>query len=124
LRQVGAALDIIEPCGFPLTDRALKRAALDYEASTARHASWTAFLAAPARAEGRLILLTTAGDDVLPGYPFQPHDTLLMGRESAGVPAEVHAAAHARVRIPIDARSLNMAVSAGIALYETTRARA
>jgi tRNA (cytidine/uridine-2'-O-)-methyltransferase len=118
----GAALDIIEPCGFPLTDKALKRAALDYETATTRHASWTAFLAHPARSAGRLILLTTAGERALPSFPFQPNDTLLMGRESAGVPPEVHAAADARLRIPIAARSLNMAVSAGIALYEATRA--
>jgi tRNA (cytidine/uridine-2'-O-)-methyltransferase len=117
----GAALDIIEPCGFPLTDKALKRAALDYQAATTRHASWAAFLAAPERRAGRLILLTTAGDAPLAGYAFDAGDTLLMGRESAGVPAEVHAAAQARLRIAIEGRSLNLAVSAGIALYEATR---
>ena len=117
----GAGLDIIEPCGFPLTDRALKRAALDYSAATTRHASWTAFLAAPERGEGRLVLLTTRGAEPLPGFAFRPGDTLLLGRESAGVPDHVHAAAAARVRIPIEARSLNVAVAGAIALYEATR---
>ena len=117
----GAGLDIIEPCGFPLTDRALKRAALDYCAATTRHASWTAFLAAPERGEGRLVLLTTRGAEPLPGFAFRPGDTLLLGRESAGVPDHVHAAAAARVRIPIEARSLNVAVAGAIALYEATR---
>lgn len=114
-------LDIIEPCAFPLTDKALKRAALDYQAATTRHASWTAFLEAPERAAGRLILMTTKGATDLPAFRFAPSDTLLMGSESAGAPAPVHQAAQARVRIPIAGRSLNVAVSAGIALYEAAR---
>ena len=117
----GAALDIIEPCGFALTDRALRRAAMDYRAATTRHASWAAFLAAPERAEGRLVLLTTRGAVDLPALAFQPGDTLLLGRESAGVPDDVHKAAAARVRIPIAARSLNVAVAGAIALYEARR---
>ena len=114
-------LDIIEPCAFPLTDKALKRAALDYQAATTRHASWTAFLEAPERAAGRLILMTTKGATDLPAFRFAPGDTLLMGSESAGAPAPVHQAAQARLRIPIAGRSLNVAVSAGIALYEAAR---
>lgn len=116
-----AALDIIEPCGFPLTDKALKRAALDYRAATTRHASWAAFMADPARRAGRLVLLTTAGARTLSDFAFAPGDTLLMGSESAGVPAAVHEAVGARVRIPIAGRSLNVAVSAGIALFEAAR---
>jgi tRNA (cytidine/uridine-2'-O-)-methyltransferase len=116
-------LDIIEPCGFPLTAPALKRAALDYGAAAevTRHASWTEFLAHPARGDGRLVLFTTAGAVDLTAFHFIPGDTLLFGRESAGVPIEVHDAARARVRIPIAGRSLNVSMSAGIALFEALR---
>ena len=117
----GVPLDIIEPCAFPLTDKALKRAALDYEAATTRHASWAAFAAAPERAEGRLVLLTTKGAISLADARFARGDTLLLGRESAGVPEEVHAAAQARVRIPIAGRSLNVAVSGAVTLFEALK---
>ena len=117
----GVDVDVIEPCGFPLTDRALKRAALDYQAATTRHASWDAFAGAPERAVGRLVLLTTRGGVRLPDFAFASGDTLLMGRETAGAPAHVHRAAAARVRIPIAGRALNVAVTAGIALYEALR---
>src|SRR5712675_2542906 len=81
-------LDIIEPCGFPVDDKRIRRAAMDYYdlATIARHASWTTFQ--QGRAAGRLVLLTTAGATRLPDAAFQPGDTLLLGRESAGVPAE------------------------------------
>ena len=118
---LGAVLDVIEPCGFPMSDRALKRAALDYEAQTRLHASWSAFLAAPERAEGRLVLFTTRGATPLHRFGFQPGDTLLFGRESAGAPDEVHAAADARVVIPIAARSLNVVTAAAIGLAEALR---
>ena len=85
-------LDIIEPCGFPLTDKALKRAALDYQAATTRHASWAAFAADPARRAGRLVLLTTGRRRGATDFAFAKGDTLLMGSESAGVPAQVHQA--------------------------------
>jgi tRNA (cytidine/uridine-2'-O-)-methyltransferase len=119
----GVSLDIIEPCGFPLTDKTLKRTALDYQAATTRHASWAAFCTAPERAKGRLVLLTTKGATALPAFVFAAGDTLLMGRESAGVPDDVHDAAQARVRVPLSpgSRSLNVAVTAGIALYEGLR---
>lgn len=115
-------LDIIEPCGFPLTDKALRRAAMDYGSlvEIQRFRGWTAFLeATPAR----IILFTTAGEQDLQTFAFQPADVLLFGRESAGVPEEVRQAAHTRVRIPIHyaARSLNVAMSAGIALWEAIR---
>ena len=117
---LGVALDVIEPCAFPLSDRSLKRAALDYEAETRLHASWSAFLAAPERRLGRLVLFTTRGAARLHDHVFTPGDTLLFGRESAGAPEEVHAAADARVVIPIapGARSLNMVTAAAIALAE------
>ena len=122
---LGVCLDIIEPCGFPLGDRALKRAALDYAplAQVLRHRSFDDFLAGPARREGRLLLLTTHSADGLYDFAFAPGDTLLMGRESAGVPDEVRAAAQARLRIPMigPARSLNLVNAAAMALGEALR---
>jgi tRNA (cytidine/uridine-2'-O-)-methyltransferase len=122
---LGVPLDIIEPCGFPLSDKALRRAAMDYGglADVTRHASWTAFLAAPERAAGRLVLFTTRGARPYLTFDFQKGDTLLFGRESAGVPEEVHASAEARLLIPIvqDARSMNVAVTAAMAAGEALR---
>jgi tRNA (cytidine/uridine-2'-O-)-methyltransferase len=119
---LGVAVDIIEPCGFPLTDRALKRTAMDYGENVAisRHSGWSAFREGQIASGGRLILFTTRGSVRLDTFPFHADDFLLFGRESAGVPEEVHAAADARVMIPLaaEARSLNVAMSAGIALWE------
>jgi tRNA (cytidine/uridine-2'-O-)-methyltransferase len=122
----GAPVDLIEPCGFPLASAALKRAALDYQAEITRHTSWSAFLAAPERQQGRIVLFTTKAAVPLAGFAFQPGDTLLFGRESAGVPDEVHAAAGARLLIPLapGQRSLNVVVSAGIGLWEAMGATA
>ncbi|MEM8920786.1 MAG: tRNA (cytidine(34)-2'-O)-methyltransferase [Pseudomonadota bacterium] len=118
-------IDIIEPCGFPLTDKALRRSAMDYgaQADVTRHDSWSAFLDAPERGRGRLILLTTRGAEPLTEIKFQPADTLLFGRESAGAPDDVHDAADSRAVIPLapNARSLNVAMTAGIALHEALR---
>ncbi len=118
-------IDVIEPCGFPLTDRALKRSALDYGplVDWVRHDGWEAFLTASRATRRRLVLFTTRGATPLDSFSFEPGDTLLFGRESAGVPDEVHAAADARVVIPLTqgARSLNVAMSAGIALWEARR---
>jgi tRNA (cytidine/uridine-2'-O-)-methyltransferase len=100
-------LEVIEPCAFPLSDRSLKRAAHDYgsQARLVRRSSWTDFLAAPERAEGRLVLFTTAAAIRHDRFAFAPGDTLLFGSESAGAPPQVHAAAQARVRIPIAAHA-------------------
>jgi tRNA (cytidine/uridine-2'-O-)-methyltransferase len=121
---LGVDLDIIEPCAFPLNDRALRRAALDYGplAVTARHDSWTEFLGASARTEGRLVLLTTKAAIPLYEMTFEAGDTLIMGAESAGAPDYVHAAA-VGVRIPLasGARSLNVVTAAAIALGEALR---
>ncbi len=118
-------VDVIEPCGFPLTDKALRRAAMDYgpAAQVQRHDSWKAFLAAPERQMGRLVLFSTKAELSLPDFRFQPGDTLLFGRESAGAPGDVHTAAAATVRIPLapGARSLNVVMSAGLALWEGLR---
>lgn len=121
----GAGLDIVEPCGFALTDKAIRRAAMDYEGRCAvtRHAGFAAFLAAPERSPGRLVLLETDGSSRLEDFAFRRGDTLLLGRESAGSPPEVHAAAAAVVRIPLapGLRSLNVAVAGAVALWEALR---
>jgi tRNA (cytidine/uridine-2'-O-)-methyltransferase len=121
---LGVAVDLIEPCGFLFDDRRLKRAGLDYIALAKlyRHASWTAFLEARSAAS-RLVLLTTAGSVPLHDFAFAAADTILLGRESAGVPLCVHRRADARVAIPLcpPARSLNVALAGAIALAEALR---
>jgi len=118
-------LDIIMPCGFTFTDKALKRSAMDYGAATdvTRHASADAFFAAIARDQRRLVLMTSRGATRLPDVQFGPHDTLLMGSESAGVPDAVHDRADVTLRIPMTDgfRSLNISVATGIALGEALR---
>jgi tRNA (cytidine/uridine-2'-O-)-methyltransferase len=114
------AIDIIEPCGFLFTDKGFRRAGMDYLdlAAVTRHVSWAAF-----RPAGRLVLLTTKAEASYTGFAFRPGDTLLLGRESAGVPDEVHAAADARLRIPLRAgtRSINVAQAAAMVLGEALR---
>ena len=120
---LGAPLDIIEPCGFPLDDKRIRRAAMDYYdlARIVRHDSWDAFQRE--RTPGRLVLLTTSGAQRFPDVAFRTDDTLLLGRESAGVPAAVHDAADLRLRIPLQAaaRSLNVALAAAMVLSEALR---
>ena len=119
---LGVAVDLIEPLGFAFSERALRRAGMDYaaQASVTRHVDFAAFQAA---LPGRAVLLTTKGATRLPGFTFRAGDTLLMGSESAGVPESVHDAVGARVAIPMVAglRSLNIAVASGIALAEALR---
>lgn len=121
---LGVAVDIIEPCGFLFDDRHFRRAALDYLALArlSRHASWAAFLAELASAS-RLILMTTSGTIALHEFAFAEADTILLGRESTGVPEAVHRRADARVVIPLcpPARSLNVALAGAIALAEALR---
>ena len=116
-------LEIIEPCGFPLDDKRIRRASMDYYdlARITRHASWAAFCRD--RPPGRLVLLTTRGARTFPEVAFEPSDTLLLGRESAGVPDEVHDAAELRLRVPLQngARSLNVALAASMVLSEALR---
>jgi len=120
---MGVPLDVIEPCGFPVDDKRIRRAAMDYYdlARLTRHASWAAFCRD--RPAGRLVLLSTAGATRLPEAVFRPDDILLLGRESAGVPPEVHERADLRVRVPLQAgaRSLNVALSAAMVLSEALR---
>jgi tRNA (cytidine/uridine-2'-O-)-methyltransferase len=119
---LGVGVDVIEPCGFLLSDRNFRRAGMDYlkSADIRRHESWARFREGH---EGRLVLLTTRGDMAYTDFGFQPGDTLLMGRESAGVPEAVHAAADARLIIPLLAglRSLNVAQAAAMVLGEALR---
>lgn len=120
---LGAGVDLIEPMGFAWSDRALARAGMDYRdaAHVARHADWDAFLAE--RGSARLTLFTTRADTRFDMADYDPGDVLLFGSEGAGVPDAVHDRADRRVTIPMRAnmRSLNLAVSAGIALAEALR---
>jgi tRNA (cytidine/uridine-2'-O-)-methyltransferase len=126
-------VDIIEPCGFLLTDRNFRRAGLDYLdlAEMLRHPSWVQFLAHKRSTEigecgskpSRLVLLTTKASLPYTDFAFAPDDTLLLGRESAGVPDDVHAAVDARALIPMrpGLRSLNIAQAAAMVLGEALR---
>lgn len=120
---LGVPVDVIEPSGFVLDDRRLRRVSMDYgaQADIVRHPSWSAYCRE--REAGRIILLTTAGDTPFTEFEFQPTDTLLLGRESAGVPDNVHAAADARLIVPMasGARSLNVVTAAAIVLGEALR---
>jgi len=122
---MGLAVDIIEPCGFLLDDRRLRRAGMDYLASVelARHTSWDRFMEGMSPSASRLVLLTTAGAVPYTDYAFDSNDILILGRESAGVPPEVHEAADARLLIPMveGARSLNVALAASMVAGEAMR---
>lgn len=119
----GIPVDIIGPTGFDMSDKALRRAALDYldHVELTRHVDWAAFLAANNGA--RIALITSHGALPFTEFDFKPTDIILMGRESAGAPAIVHEAATARLRIPMrpELRSLNLAVATGIVLAEALR---
>lgn len=119
---LGAPVDLIEPMGFAWSDRKVARAGMDYidHVAITRHADWDAFAAATT---GRIVLFTTRGAERLDRVRFLPGDVLLFGSEGSGVPDPVHDRADLRVRIPIRAglRSLNLGVSAGIALAEALR---
>jgi tRNA (cytidine/uridine-2'-O-)-methyltransferase len=121
---LGVPVDIVEPCGFVLSDRRLRRAGMDYldSAALARHESWTAFLASRGTAS-RLVLLTTSGTLPYHRFAFARDDTIVLGRESAGAPPEVHAASAARLIIPMrpGLRSLNVALAAAMVLGEALR---
>ena len=120
---LGVPVDIIEPCGFLWSDAKLKRAGMDYlgQADLVRHTSWAAFQAA--RAGARLVLLTTKGAASYLDFSFTSSDILLLGRESAGVPEDVHASADARLFIPLrqGLRSLNVAMAGAIVTAEALR---
>ncbi len=132
LLRLGACLDleidIIEPCGFLFNEKAMRRAGMDYLefAKYRRHDSWGDFLAyrdAHKDEYGRLVLMTTHGKTSFLDFKFLPNDIILMGRESAGVPESVHNIVDAQLLIPMNknARSVNMAISAAMAITEGLR---
>jgi tRNA (cytidine/uridine-2'-O-)-methyltransferase len=122
---LGVALDIIEPCGFPLDDARLRRVAMDYDiqADVKRHDSWGNFLEwrKTELPNGRLILMTTKAALPYDEFVFQADDILIAGRESSGVPDYVHETADARVIVPLKTRSLNVIVASAIILSEGLR---
>jgi tRNA (cytidine/uridine-2'-O-)-methyltransferase len=124
---LGVEAHIIEPAGFSVSDRAFRRAGMDYldQVALVRHVSWGAFEAWRAQAGLRLIVLSTRAVLRYVEYGFRPDDVLLFGRESAGAPEEVHGAADARLVIPMrpGLRSLNVAVAAAMVLGEALRQR-
>jgi tRNA (cytidine/uridine-2'-O-)-methyltransferase len=122
----GVPVDVIGPAGFDMSDRNLRRAAMDYieHVDLTRHLSWQAFLGTRSPPNsGRLVLLSSKAALRLPDFRFSESDTLLFGRESAGVPATVRDACDAAVVIPMKSplRSLNVAVAAAIVLGEALR---
>ena len=125
---VDLGIDIIEPCGFIFNDKAMRRAGMDYldMVDYRKHNSWNDFLlyreANPAE-YGRIVLMTTKASQPYTEFKFEKNDIILMGRESAGVPEEVHKIADARVVIPMNekARSINVAVSATMVVGEALR---
>lgn len=120
---MGIAVDIIEPAGFDVSYRSLRRAGLDYldHVDITRHVSFEAFL--DLRRQLRHVLLTTRAGTAHVEFHFHKDDVLLLGRESAGVPDAVHAAIAERIRIPMrsEMRSLNIAVAASMVLGEALR---
>jgi tRNA (cytidine/uridine-2'-O-)-methyltransferase len=121
----GIEAHIIEPAGFPSSDRALRRAGMDYLDAVAlrRHASWRDFESWRSGGDCRLVLFTTKATLSYLDFTFAANDALLFGRESAGVPETVHAAADARLLIPMrpGMRSLNVAMAAALAAGEALR---
>jgi tRNA (cytidine/uridine-2'-O-)-methyltransferase len=122
---MGVTAHIIEPAGFPISDRHFRRAGMDYldQVDWRRHDSWARFEEWRRQEGHRLLLLTTKGATPYLDFRYQPSDILLLGRESAGVPESVAEAADARLVIPIQPglRSLNVAMAAAIALGEALR---
>lgn len=120
---MGAAVDLIEPMGFAWDDKRVRRTAMDYidHVSVQRHAGFEAFR--PTVGQQRLVLLSTKATQSVYDFRFLPDDVLLLGKESAGVPAAIADACEARVRIPMrqEMRSMNLAMSAAIALGEALR---
>ena len=122
---LGVPVEVVEPAGFDVSDRNLRRAGLDYLGSVTinRHASWRAFEHWRGSEGLRLVLATTKAAVPYASFAFERDDAIVLGRESAGVPEEVHAAADARIVVPMCAgmRSLNVAVAAAMILGEALR---
>ena len=122
---LGVSLEVIEPCGFPLTSKALRRTAMDYGVpdTLIRHKNWENFIQSESHAGNRLVLLTTKGSESIESFKFSEKDTLVFGRESAGVPDYVHEYIPSRVFIPLanNMRSFNLVSTASIAVFEALR---
>jgi tRNA (cytidine/uridine-2'-O-)-methyltransferase len=122
---LGVGLDVIEPCGFPISDKALRRSAMDYGARCAliRHVDFAAFVAATKATNSRIIAIETQGAVPFTDFEFRDDDVLMLGRETLGTPEDVMAACDAVVVIPMEAgnRSLNVTVSGAIVLTEALR---
>lgn len=120
---LGVPVDVIEPAGFVLDDPRFRRAGMDYidHADITRHMSWDAYR--DVRDDGRIVLLTTRATQRHVDFHFTPDDTLLLGRETDGVPDEIHDLADARIRVPMrrEIRSLNVVTALAIVLGEATR---
>ncbi len=120
---MGVRIEIIEPCGFPWDEKKMQRAGMDYMSAVdyARHSSWDNFL--EDRGEGRLVLMSTKADTSYLDFEFSNQDVLLAGSESSGAPDFVHAAADARITIPIKPglRSLNIVNATAMILGEALR---
>ncbi len=119
---LGVPVDVIEPCGFQMTDKSLRRVGMDYlsQVRITRHVDWQHFCAA---ATGRTVLLTTHGQTRYTDFAFAGGDTLLVGRESAGAPPEVHQHAAATVMVPMapNMRSLNVVTALAMVVGEACR---
>ncbi len=119
----GTPLDLIEPFGFPWDEKKIRVSAMDYFdlVTLTRHNSWEKFVTT--HATKRIVLLTTKATTSYTDFSFTPDDILLLGRESAGVPDDVHTAIPNRIKIPMNpaARSINMAMAGGIVLAEALR---
>ena len=122
---LGVEAHIIEPTGFPSSDRAFRRAGMDYldQVSLRRHQSWAAFDAWRRSENLRLLLFTTAAEASYLDCAYRVGDILMFGRESAGVPETVHSAADLRLKVPMrpNLRSINVAMTAAMALGEALR---
>jgi len=119
---LGVSVHIVEPCGFVLDDKRMRRAGMDYlqDVDLTRHNSWATYQDSR---KGRQVLLSTKAEVSYVDFRFEPGDSLILGRESAGVPDDVHNAVDARLLIPMagEARSLNIAVAAAMVLGEALR---
>ena len=117
---LGAKLEIIEPCGFLLSDKRFKRVVMDYmdEKEIKIYQNSDHFF--DSKKNQRVILMTTKGSDSYTNFKFDVNDTILFGRESAGVPKDIHGLVKNRLKIPMknDKRSLNIASSVAIILAE------
>ena len=122
---LGTTVHIIEPAGFRLDEKAFRRAGMDYldQASLQRHLSWDTFETWRAEKNRRLVLLTTSGDTPYTRFAYERQDLLMLGRETSGVPENVHSTADARVVIKMreGARSINMALAGAMVLGEALR---